>query len=100
MYSLSMCFYNFSQTYDRIGFIWKPGLSSPLSVLGPLSLGVYSGEDSRDPQMSSSQHPAWGSSRAFMTELYPSLHRSLPPTHTPYTHTHSPTDCFCRRIDC
>lgn len=44
-----MCFYNFSQTYNRIGFIWKPGLSSQLSVLGPLSLGIYSGEDSKDP---------------------------------------------------
>ena len=44
-----MCFYNFSQTYDRIGFIWKPDLPSQLSVLGPLSPGVYSGEDSRDP---------------------------------------------------
>lgn len=83
-----MCFYNFSQTYDRIGFIWNPGLPSQLSVLGPLSPGVYSGGQQR-PLDVRLPLPCVGVLQGIYDRALPkpSVPRTTPQTHTHHTHT-------------
>ena len=50
MYSLPMCFYNVSQTYDRIGFIWKPGLPPSCQFWDPCLQGFTQGRTAETPR--------------------------------------------------